>query len=98
MGGVISKPLKSLAVPTGFEPIARSFVVVSVYGYPFTSALIEALRTIPSLRKISGFEKVSHIPSESIFSRFFGKFANSGLGESLAGHLMLHLFFHFLTI
>jgi hypothetical protein len=51
-----------------------------------------------SLRKISGFEKVSHILSESIFSRVFGKFANSGLGESRAGHLMWHLSFHFLTM
>ena len=87
-----------MAVPTGFEPVSPSFVVVSVYGYPFTSALIEALRPMLSLRKISGFEKVSHILSGSIFSRVLGKFANSGLGESLAGHLMWHLSFHFLTM
>jgi hypothetical protein len=31
------------------ESIARSFVAKSVYGYPFTSALIEALKTTPSL-------------------------------------------------
>ncbi len=41
------------------ESVARSFVAKSVYGYPFTSALIEALKTTPSLRKICGFEKVS---------------------------------------
>ena len=63
------------------ESIARSFVAKSVYGYPFTSALIEALKTTPSLRKICGFEKVSRIPSESTFSRAFGEFADSGLGE-----------------
>ncbi len=63
------------------ESIARSFVAKSVYGYPFTSALIEALKTTPSLRRICGFKKVSDIPSESTFSRAFGKFANSGLGE-----------------
>ncbi len=63
------------------ESIARSFVAKSVYGYPFTSASIEALKTTPSLRKICGFEKVSRIPSESTFSRAFGEFADSGLGE-----------------
>ena len=63
------------------ESIARSFVAKSVYGYPFTSALIEALKTTPSLRKICGFEKVSDVPSDSTFSRAFGEFADSGLGE-----------------
>jgi len=63
------------------ESIARSFVAKSIYGYPFTSSLIEALKTTPSLRRICGFEKVSDIPSESTFSRAFGEFANSGLGE-----------------
>jgi len=63
------------------ESIARSFVAKSVYGYPFTSALIEALKTTRSLRKICGFEKVSDIPSDSTFSRAFGEFADSGLGE-----------------
>lgn len=63
------------------ESIARSFVAKSVYGYPFTSSLIEALKTTPSLRKICGFEKVSDITSESTFSRAFGEFADSGLGD-----------------
>ena len=63
------------------ESIARSFVAKSVYGYPFTSSLIEALKTTPSLRKICGFEKVSDITSESTFSRAFGEFADSGLGK-----------------
>jgi hypothetical protein len=63
------------------ESIARSFVAKSVYGYPFTSSLIEALKTSPSLRKICGFEKVSDITSESTFSRAFSEFADSGLGD-----------------
>ena len=63
------------------ESIARSFVAKSVYGYPFTSSLIEALKTTPSLRKICGFEKVSDITSGSTFSRAFGEFADSGLGD-----------------
>lgn len=63
------------------ESIARSFVAKAVYGYPFTRSLIEALKTTPNLRRICGFEKVSDIPSESTFSRAFGEFAGSGLGQ-----------------
>lgn len=55
----------------------------AVYGYPFTRSLIEALRISPSLRRICGFEQVSDIPSESTFSRAFGEFAASGLGEKV---------------
>jgi hypothetical protein len=63
------------------ESIARSFIAKAVYGYPFTSSLIEALKTTSSFRRICGFEEVSDIPSESTFSRAFGEFAESGLGE-----------------
>jgi hypothetical protein len=63
------------------ESIARSFVAKAVYGFPFTRSLIEALKTTPTLRRICGFERVSDIPSESTFSRAFGEFAKSGLGD-----------------
>ena len=65
------------------ESIARSFVTKSVYGYPTTRALIEALETTPSLRRICGFGKPSDIPSESTFSRAFAEFADSGLGDKV---------------
>jgi hypothetical protein len=63
------------------EAIARSFVAKAVYGFAFTRALIEALKTTPSLRRICGFDRVSAIPSESTFSRAFAEFAKSKLGE-----------------
>lgn len=63
------------------ESLARSFVAKAVYGYPFTRSLIEALKSSPNLRRICGFEKVSDIPSESTFSRAFGEFAESCLGQ-----------------
>jgi len=63
------------------EAIARSFVAKAVYGYPTTRRLIEALKATTSLRRICGFERLSAIPSESTFSRAFGEFAESGLGE-----------------
>jgi len=52
-----------------------------VYGYPTTRALIEALKTSRSVRRICGFERVSDIPSEATFSRAFAEFVRSGLGE-----------------
>lgn len=63
------------------ESIARSFVAKSVYGFPFTSTLIEALKTTPNLRRICGFEKASDIPDASTFSRAFNEFAVSRLGD-----------------
>jgi hypothetical protein len=65
------------------ESIARSFVAKAVYGFPFTRALLEALKTTPNLRRICGFERVSDIPSESTFSRAFAEFARSGLGDKV---------------
>jgi hypothetical protein len=65
------------------KSIARSFVAKTVYGYPFTSTLVEALKTTPNLRRICGFERVSDIPSESTFSRAFAECAKSGLGEKV---------------
>ncbi len=61
--------------------IARSFVAKSVYGYPTTRLLIQALRTTPNLRRICGFESVSAVPSEATFSRAFEEFAESKLGD-----------------
>ncbi len=65
------------------ESIARSFITKSVYGYPTTRALVEALETTPSLRRICGFGKVSDIPSESTFSRAVAEFAQSGLCDNV---------------
>jgi len=63
--------------------IARAFVSKAVYNYPTTRALIEALHTMPNLRMICGFVKKSDIPSESTFSRAFGEFAKSELGDKV---------------
>jgi hypothetical protein len=70
------------------EAIARSFVVKAAYGYPFTSSLIEALKTTPNLRRICGFERILDVPSESTFSRAFAEFAKSGLGEKVHDSLV----------
>jgi len=70
------------------EAIARSFVAKSVYGFSTTRALIEAITTAGSLRRICGFEYISCIPSESTFSRAFAEFAECGLGEKVHDELV----------
>ena len=65
------------------EALARSFVAKLLYKYPTTRDLIKALHSAPNLRKITGFETVGDIPSESTFSRAFGEFAAIDLGASM---------------
>lgn len=48
-----------------------------------TRALIEALHTMPNLRMICGFVKKNDMPSESTFSRAFGEFTKSELGDKV---------------
>ena len=62
------------------EALARSFAAKLLYRYPTTRDLIKALHSTPNLRKITGFETIGDIPSESTFSRAFSEFASSALG------------------
>lgn len=63
--------------------IARAFVAKAVYNLGATRMLIETLNTAPNVRRICGFEKRGDIPSESTFSRAFGEFAESELGDKV---------------
>lgn len=80
--------------------IARAFVAKAVYNLKTTVMLIETLNAAGNVRRICGFEKKSDIPSESTFSRAFGEFAESGLGDKvhealvksqLSGQLIGHI-------
>ena len=82
------------------EALSRSFAAKLFYRYPTTRDLIKALHSNPNLRKITGFETIGDIPSESTFSRAFNEFATSGLGtrvhdalvkDYLAGELIGHI-------
>jgi transposase len=82
------------------EALARSFAAKLLYRYPTTRDLIRALHSNPNLRKITGFETIGDIPSESTFSRAFSEFAESCLGtrvhdalvkDYLAGELIGHI-------
>lgn len=80
--------------------IARAFVAKAVYNFKTTVMLIETLNAAGNVRRICGFEKKSDIPSESTFSRAFGEFAESELGDKvhealvksqLSGQLIGHI-------
>jgi hypothetical protein len=55
--------------------LARPFVAKAVYNHPFTRSTRETLRTSRWLRRLCGYARQCHIPSESVFSRAFAEFA-----------------------
>lgn len=61
--------------------LAHAFLAKVVYNFPTTRALIDRLHCDPVLRRICGWERKSHIPSESKFSRAFKEFADAGVVE-----------------
>ena len=61
--------------------IARAFIAKCVFNYATTELLIDALKFNPSLRRLCGFETVTSIPSASTFSRAFGQFSKTNLGD-----------------
>lgn len=48
-----------------------------------TRHLIDRLKVDKVLRNVCGFVHISHIPSESVFSRAFDEFSKSSLGEQV---------------
>ena len=80
--------------------LAHAFIAKSVYQFPTTAALLDALRSRPTLRRLCGWESVGEVPSEPTFSRAFAAFAERELpqqvhaqmvkthaGAKLVGHL-----------
>ncbi len=63
--------------------MVHAFVAKSVYGMATTEALLDALRTRPTLRRLCGWESPSDIPHVSTFSRAFGQFAEDLLPQRI---------------
>jgi len=81
-------------VGNGCPPHARmwlvhAFVAKSVYQFPTTGALIEALKGRPTLRRLCGWESAGDIPSESTFSRAFAAFAADELPQRIHEEMIL---------
>jgi hypothetical protein len=75
-------------VGNGCPPHARvwlihAFIAKSVYQFPTTGALIDALKSRPTLRRLCGWESVGDLPSESTFSRAFAVFAADELPQQI---------------
>ena len=68
--------------------LAHAFIAKHVYQFPTTSALIDALKTRPTLRQLCGWESPGHIPSEPTFSRAFSAFADDQLPQQIHEHLV----------
>jgi hypothetical protein len=80
--------------------LCKAFVAKSVWDFPTTRDLIDAVRHRPALRRLCGWESLGEVPSEATFSRAFAAFAADELpqriheatvkehcGEKLAGHV-----------
>jgi hypothetical protein len=72
----------------GAPPHARvwlmhAFLAKSVYQFPTTAALREALASRPTLRRLCGWESAGEVPSEPTFSRAFAEFAAHALPQQI---------------
>jgi len=80
--------------------LMQAFLAKSVYQFPTTAALREALCSRPTLRRLCGWDSAGEVPSEPTFSRAFAAFAVDALpqrvhelmvqthaGAKLVGHL-----------
>ena len=67
--------------PKSRRGIFNAFVAKAFLGLPTTNHLIERLQSDNHLRLICGFESRRSIPSESVFSRVFAEFAETGLPQ-----------------
>ena len=63
--------------------LAHAFIAKSVYQFPTTGALIDALLTRPTLRQLCGWESPADVPSEPTFSRAFAAFAADQLPQRI---------------
>ncbi len=64
--------------------LARAFIAKAVWNIPTTRGLIDYVSSSPSLRRLCGWNSVSGIPHESVFSRAFELFALRELPKDCA--------------
>jgi hypothetical protein len=63
--------------------LAKAFIAKAVWNLPTTRALLDYLKSSPTLRRLCGWDSVGEIPSEATFSRAFEEFAQGQLPERL---------------
>ena len=85
--------------PADRRAVARAFVAKAVYNMATTRVLLDQLKSSPPLRRICGWEKAGEVPSESVFSRAFARFASSELPQRaheavVRAHVAPHVVHH----
>ena len=86
--------------PHSRAALAKAFIAKAVWNVTTTRALIDLIRSSPSLRRLCGWDRVVDIPDESVFSRAFALFSemelpqrihkemiSDHLGDRLCGHI-----------
>jgi hypothetical protein len=68
--------------------LMQAFLAKSVYQFPTTAALREALASRPTLRRLCGWERAGELPSEPTFSRAFAAFAAHALPQQIHAHMV----------
>jgi hypothetical protein len=63
--------------------LARAFLAKSIYQFPTTYALIDALKCRPTLRRLCGWDYAGDIPSPATFSRAFAAFSEHRLADKI---------------
>lgn len=61
----------------------HAFLAKSIYQFPTTEALIDALRTRPRLRQLCGWASAGEVPSSPTFSRGFHAFAQEQWAQQI---------------
>lgn len=76
------------APPASRTWLAHAFIAKSVYQFPNTTALLDALQARPLLRSLCGWDSAGEVPSEATFSRAFTAFANDQVPQQIHEHLV----------
>lgn len=63
--------------------LAHAFIAKCVYQFPATGALLDALQSRPTLRRLCGWDGPGEIPSPPTFSRAFAAFARDQLPQQI---------------
>ena len=76
------------APPASRTWLAHAFIAKSVYQFPNTTALLDALQARPLLRSLCGWDSAGEVPSEATFSRAFTAFANDQVPQQIHEHIV----------
>lgn len=76
------------APPASRTWLAHAFIAKSVYQFPNTTALLDALQSRPLLRSLCGWDNAGEVPSEATFSRAFTAFANDQVPQQIHEHIV----------